>query len=143
MRPRANILVWAGFVTALLGAVTYVPVFSRFASTRDFPWVNLLLLAAAISLIAVGLRRAFRRPDLYRGKVIGSIFAVLTLSMIGLFGYVVFFLAKQLPAAGSAIQAGQSAPEFEMASSDGRRVRLAELLSGNRGVLLIFYRGYW
>jgi peroxiredoxin len=44
---------------------------------------------------------------------------------------------------------GQQAPEFSLSDTDGRAVSLSELLSTPvngrvpKGVVLVFYRGYW
>ncbi len=79
MRRRWNIPIWAGFAVVLLALFSYLPVFSLFPFTRDFPWVNLLLFLAGLCLLALGLNHAFREPKVYRGKVAGSILAVLSL----------------------------------------------------------------
>jgi peroxiredoxin len=58
--------------------------------------------------------------------------------------------ARDLPAASSAPQVGDKAPDFSLADVSGRSVALSELLSEPmrdsalpRAVVLIFYRGYW
>jgi peroxiredoxin len=54
-----------------------------------------------------------------------------------------------LPASKGAPQVGQKMPEFSLPDADGKQVSLNELLStpvdgqSPKGVLLIFYRGYW
>jgi peroxiredoxin len=54
-----------------------------------------------------------------------------------------------MPAARGAPRVGQKAPEFALSDTNGKTVTLAELLSTPikgkpaKGVLLIFYRGYW
>lgn len=143
VRRRWNIRIWAGFAIVLLAVVSYIPVFSLFPVTRDFPWVNLLLFVVGIGLLAAGLKRAFREPVLYRGKIVGSILAGLSLSMFGLFCFGVFFASKNIPSAGSALRVGQTAPDFTLASAEGKPVALSDLLKSNRAVALIFYRGYW
>ncbi len=55
--------------------------------------------------------------------------------------------------AASALEVGQKAPDFTLADTNGKTVSLSELLtrpiegkaasSNPKGVLLIFYRGYW
>jgi hypothetical protein len=65
------------------------------------------------------------------------------------FIFVVFVFGRQLPASAHAPQVGQKAPEFTLADSNGKSVRLAELISAPlngkapTGVLIVFYRGYW
>ena len=73
MKRRHNILLWAGFVMVLMAVGTYIPIFAVYAATRDIPWVNYLLFLAGGVLLVLGLRRAFGQPQLYRGKVLGSI----------------------------------------------------------------------
>lgn len=150
-----NWLLWAGFVLVLAGLLTYIPFFAQFPATRDFPWVNLLMLAAGAALLVVGLVRAFRKPDQYRGRIFGSALTLVSLLGIGMFCWGVFIEARHLPASAAAPRVGQKAPDFTLPDQDGRLVTLAELLSTPatpptapaavrpNGVLLIFYRGYW
>ena len=143
MRRRWNLRIWAGFALVLLALLTYLPVFTLFPATRDFPWVNLLLFVAGICLLGLGVKRAVREPTLYRGKITGSILAALSIAMLGLFCFGIFVASKEVPAANTALHVGQTAPDFTLASADGNPVALSDLLKQNRGVLLIFYRGYW
>jgi AhpC/TSA family len=143
LKPRWNILLWAGFAVVVLSVVSYVPVFALFPITRDVPWVNYLLFVAGGMLLAVGLKRAYRESDRYRGKISGPILSVLSVLIAGFFCFGVLYLTKQLPAASEAPRAGQPAPPFTLSSVDGKQVALTDLLKGHRGVVLIFYRGYW
>jgi hypothetical protein len=143
MRRRWNLRIWAGFAIVLLALVSYLPVFVLFPITRDFPWVNLLLFLAGIWLVAVGLKRAFREPQLYRGKIAGSIVAVLSLAILGLFCFGIFFASRNVPPPDTALRVAQTAPDFTLANAEDKPVALSDLLKHNRGVLLIFYRGYW
>ena len=117
--------------------------FAPFPITRDVPWVNYLLFVVGGVLLAVGLKRAYREPDRYRGKISGPILSVLSLFIAGFFVVGVLYLTKQLPASSGAPQVGQPAPQFTLANIDGKQTALADLLKGHRGVILIFYRGYW
>jgi hypothetical protein len=132
-----------GFAVVLLAFISYIPVFSLFPMTRDFPWVNLLLFLVGIVLLVVGLRRAVREQTLYRGKVTGSILTALSIGMLGLFCFIVFVASKQMPGTESAIRVGQTAPDFTLTNADGKPVAFSDLLKTNRAVALIFYRGYW
>ena len=89
MKRSWNWNVWAGFLFVIAGLVTY-PFFVLFPVTRDVPWANLLLFCIGGVLLSLGLTRAFRQPELYRGKIFGPIFAGLSLLVLGLFAYGVF-----------------------------------------------------
>ena len=138
-----------GFLFVIAGLVSY-PFFVLFPLTRDFPWANLLLFCTGGVLLALGLNRAFRHPELHRGKIFGPIFAGLSLLMFGLFAYGAFYEVRQLPTSTAAPRVGQPAPEFTQPDRDGKPVALADLLksppeggTSASGTLLIFYRGHW
>lgn len=86
-------------------------------------------------------------------KIVTSILATLSVVVLGLFVFAAFVASRWLPAAHGAPQIGQKAPDFTLADTNGKRVSLSELLTtpingkaasvSPRGVLLIFYRGYW
>jgi hypothetical protein len=143
LKRRWNIWLWAGFAVVVLSVVSYVPVFALFPITRDIPWMNYLLFVVGGVLLAVGLKRAYREPDRYRGKISGPILSVLSLLIAGFFVVGVLYLTKQIPASPDAPRAGQPAPPFTLSSADGKQVALSDLLKGHRAVVLIFYRGYW
>jgi peroxiredoxin len=54
-----------------------------------------------------------------------------------------FVFARRVPASPGAPREGTAAPYFTLADSGGRTVTLSRVLKANRGVLLVFYRGYW
>lgn len=148
--PRSrNLLPLAGFLVCGIALVSYFLFFTRFPVTRDVPWASWLLFAFGLALLGVGLVRAFRSPERYRGRVAGPIFGVLSLALLGFFLFFTLVASRQLPASASAPKPGQTAPDFTLPDSQGRPVRLAELLGPADGrapgswVLLIFYRGYW
>lgn len=143
MKRHHNILLWAGFVVVLLAVGTYLPIFAVYAATRDVPWVNYLLFVAGGVLLALGLRRAFGQPDIYRGKVLGTILASLSFLLFAFFCAGILYFAKAIPASETAVRVGQSAPDFTLANWDGKQVSLSDAVKNNRAVVLIFYRGYW
>jgi hypothetical protein len=152
MRRRLNWQLWAGFLLSLIAFFSFFFVFVRFPVTRDFPWANLLLFAGAAVFLIVGLRRAFGQPTLYRGKIFGPILAALSLAVFGLFFHAVFIAARQLPSAKDAPKVGEKAADFTLLDTSAKPVSLQELLSAPipgsagqepKGVLLVFYRGYW
>lgn len=155
MKRSWNAWLWLGFLVVWAGLLTYIPIFARFPITRDFPWVNLLLAAAGLALLGLGLHRAFGRPAGYRGRVFGPILAVLAVAGTALFCWGTIYNARQLPASAGAPRVGQKAPDFTLSDQDGKPVSLVDLLSQTSssateparvkpgGALLIFYRGYW
>jgi hypothetical protein len=150
MKTRSfNWLVWAGFLLSLVAFVSYFFVFVRFPVTRDFPWASLLLFGVAAALLLVGLRRAFAPERRLKSKVAGLVAATLSVVIFGFFVFTTFVMARWLPAAQGAPQVGRKAPEFTLPDTEGRPVSLSELLStpvngrAPKGVLLVFYRGYW
>jgi hypothetical protein len=86
MKRQWNWTIWVGSVVAVAGLFSY-GFFVRFPITRDFPWANLLLFGIGGALLIVGLFRAFGRPQLYRGKIFGSILTAIALFLFGLFSY--------------------------------------------------------
>lgn len=146
---RRNGLVWLGFLVCLFAFLSYVPIFAKYPVTRDIPWVNLLLFAVGLIVLFVGWRRAISSPAVYRGKVSGAILGILSLVALIFFCFGTFYFSKQLPASTQAPRVGQKAPDFTLTDSTGAKVMLASLLavptSGRpaKGVLLVFYRGYW
>ena len=143
MKKRLNWPIWTGFLLVLFGVFSYEPLFIRFPATRDVPWVNLLVFVIAASLLGAGVYRAYAQPDRYRGKISGPILAGLSVLGIGLFCVAIFFAARSLPKADSALRVGQQAPDFTLADTDGKPITLSQLRQNNRAVLLIFYRGHW
>lgn len=152
---------WIGFALAVIGFVSYPLFFARFPITRDFPWANLALMALALFLVGAGIVRAFRQPDLYRGKISGSILGVLTILLVGAFLADIFYATKLIPASHGAPKVGEMAPDFTLPDSQGNPVTLSSLLNSpfapngssspaagmesakTAGSVLIFYRGYW
>ncbi len=147
--PRFNWPIWAGFLLSITALFTYPFVFVRWPVTRDFPWANLVLFGIALVLLFVGVRRAFA-PDRRRlSKIMAPIVATVSVLVLGLFLFTLFVASRWLPAAHGAPQVGQKAPDFSLADTSGKSVSLEELRSAPingkspRGVLLVFYRGYW
>ena len=148
---RFNWPIWAGFLLSLIAFLSYFLVFVWFPVTRDFPWANLLLFALATALLLAGLRRAFAadrsRPRL--SKITGAILTTLSVAIFGFFIFATFIMAKRLPPSNSAPQISQQAPAFTLSDANGKPVSLSELLASPingkapKGVLLVFYRGYW
>jgi len=97
------------------------------------------------ALIIRGLSRAFREPQRYRGRIGGSIAAVLAIGFIGFFLDATFVGARKVPASKDAPQVGSRAPDFTLPDQDGNPVTLSRVLAESKpaAVVLIFYRGFW
>lgn len=144
-----NWQIWAGFLLCIVAFLSYSFFFVNFPVTRDFPWANLVLFGIAIVLLFFGIRRSFAPGRSLVSKIIGPILATLSVLVFTFFIVSIFVLARDLPASAGAPKVGQKAPEFSLVDSNGKEVSLAELLTtpvngkAPKGVLLIFYRGYW
>ena len=143
MRRRRNILSWAGFAIVLVALVSYIPFFALFPATRDIPWANYLLFLIGGALLAAGVRRAFHEPGRYQGKISGSTLAALSVLLFAFFVASVTYFSKEIPSASTALRASQKAPPFVLVDATGKQVSSAGLLNGHRGLVLVFYRGYW
>jgi AhpC/TSA family len=150
MKTRSlNWPVWAGLLLSVVAFFSYFFVFVRFPITRDFPWASLLLFGVAAALLLVGVRRAFAPERRLGSKVAGLAAATLAVAVFGFFVFTTFIMSRWMPAAQGAPQIGQKAPDFSLSDTDGKPVSLSELLStpvngkAPKGVLLVFYRGYW
>jgi hypothetical protein len=161
---RRNGALWAGSVVTLLAVFSNFLYFMNAPGQASFPWLNLSLPALGLVFFLVGLKRAFGkpmmsrgsvslfgRPEVYRGKVSGSILTVISVLLLGISVWG-FFQARAVPTSGGAPRVGQKAPEFTLTNTGGQDVSLAQLLSTPidaasgtppKAVLLVFYRGYW
>lgn len=146
-----NWRLWAGFGLSVVSLACYVLFVNE---TRAVFWPALLLFVVAAMLLVSGLKRRSREPDLYRGKIAGPALTTFSVLILGLFGFVAYEVSKTFPDAKNAPQIGQRAPDFSLADVNGKDFTLAELLStpitnsgsparSTKGVLVVFYRGYW
>jgi len=148
---RINWPLWAGFLLTLLAAFSYFAFFVKFPVTRDFPWANLLLFLLAAVLVVMGIRRGFARAGAHptRSKIVTSIVTTLSALVFAFFIFAIFIAARWLPASTGAPHVGQKVPEFALPDPNGRQISLHQLLSepidgkAPKGVLLVFYRGWW
>ena len=133
----------------LFAFFSYSFLFIEWPITRDFPWVNLILFAIAMVLLFLGLRRAFKPDKRIVAKIFSSLAGALGLLLLAGFLFLFFVEGRRLPASAAAPQVGQKAPDFTLTDPNNKLVTLAQLLSEPinnkpvKGVLLIFYRGYW
>lgn len=146
-----NWRLWAGFALSVGALAGYVLLVN---ATRAVFWPALLLFAVAAVLLFAGLRLRSREPELYGGKIAGYVLTTLSVLILGLFGFVVHQVSKVFPEAKNAPQIGHRAPVFSLIDANGRNFALAQLLStpitnsasgarATKGVLVVFYRGYW
>jgi hypothetical protein len=146
-----NWRLWAGFGLSMAGLAGYIFWLNE---SRAVFWPALLLFVAAAVLLFSGLKRRSREPQLYPGKIAGYVLTTASVLIFGLFGLVGYQVSKFFPDAKNAPQIGQRAPDFSLVDADGKNFTLAQLLStpitnadsaarATKGVLVVFYRGYW
>ncbi|HET6890033.1 MAG TPA: hypothetical protein VFH31_02935 [Pyrinomonadaceae bacterium] len=146
---KINWQIWAGFVLSLVAGLSYPLVFVRWPVTREFPWANLVLFAIAFVLLFLGLLRAFKPDKRIVSKIFSSLAAAFGVLLLAGLLFLIYVMGSWLPTSAAAPQVGQKAPDFTLTDSNNKPVTLAQLLTEPfnnrppRGVLLIFYRGYW
>jgi hypothetical protein len=146
---RINWQIWAGFLLSLVAGFSYPFLLSDWEITRDYAWANLILFAIAMVLLFLGLRRAFKPDKRMVSKIFSSLAAALGVLLFAALLFLVFVAFRWLPESAGAPQVGQKAPDFTLTDTNNKPVTLAQLLTEPvnnkppRGVLLIFYRGYW
>ena len=157
-KPKFNWPIWLGFILSVFAFLSYPLIFVNWAMTRDFPWANIALFVVAAFLLFAGIRRGFA-PDRRRlSKIFAALVTVLSVLVLGLFIFMAFIGSRWLPASTGAPQVSQKAPGFTLNDTNNKPISLTELLSqpiesvppavaggshATKGVLLIFYRGYW
>jgi hypothetical protein len=146
---RLNWQIWTGFLLSLVAAFTYPFLFVTWAITREFPWANLVLFAIAFVLLFFGVRRAFKPDKRIVSKIFSSLAAAFGVLLLGMLLFVIYVMGAWLPPSTGAPEVGQKAPGFTLNDPNNKPVTLAQLLTepvnnqAPKGVLLIFYRGYW
>jgi hypothetical protein len=154
MKTRGfNWQLWLGFALCVFAFLSYPFIFAQWPATRDFPWANIPLFIIAAVLLFIGLRRAFARERGVLSKIAGAGVGILSVLVLTGFIMVAFVSSTWMPSAAGAPQVGAKAPDLMLKDTTGRQVSLSELRTAPiqtasgpvtpRGVLLIFYRGYW
>jgi hypothetical protein len=144
LRKLRNWRLWTGFTIGLAAVVVY---FLIYKEIRDVFWFSLALFVVAGVLLFSGMRRAFKQPERYRGKVAGSILVAASLILLAMFGVGSYLVSRSFPTARRAPQVGQAAPAFTLLDTAGKPVSLAQILStpmtgysggAPKGVLVVF-----
>jgi hypothetical protein len=135
-------------VLSVVGLFSYPFVFVRWPITRDVPWANFLIFALAAVLGVSAIRRGFAPPRRWVARIGALLAAGITLAALAMFINGVIIVPRRLPASAGAPRVGARAPDFTLSDTHQQPVALASLLAGPRpstvrGVLLIFYRGFW
>ena len=125
-----------------------VVLFVGSSAQSAMPALSLVFAVVAIIFLAIGLKRAFAQPPIYRGKIFTVVLTVIALFPVALTAFA-FVASRKLPSSTAAPQIGQKVPDFTLADTSGKLVSLDQLLSAPsrsqppKAILLIFYRGYW
>jgi hypothetical protein len=142
---------WLGFAAALAALLCNFAFFLNPPVRGALPWLSLVLAVVGLVLIALGAKRLFAQPRGIAARIFGTLVIAFTLLLSGasIFG---FFHARALPPSTDAPHVGEKAPDFTLPDTHGQRVSLTQLFAPSpgdgasaapRGVLLVFYRGYW
>lgn len=141
-KPAVNYLAWIGPIVTLVGAISYFVYFVQFADLRDFPWVNLPLVALGVILSVVGLWRAFSNAGYkFLSKAFASVGFLFSLGLGALFCFYIFGLSYQMPGVEGVSQVADAAPSFSLPDQDNKAVQLADFQGKN--LVITFYRGHW
>src|SRR5262249_58308553 len=109
---RFNWPIALGFLLCVVAFLSYPLLFIYWDVTRDFPWANLVLFAAAGVLLFVGLRRAFAPQRRWLGKTVATVLTLGGVLGLALFIFFVFFAARRLPASPRGAPGHQKAAAF-------------------------------
>jgi hypothetical protein len=143
MRPSRNWPALGGILLGVGGVVSYFALVlrhdPRLRWMLDIPLLNLALVVAGLLLSLVGVRQALRRRR--TGQLWAPLLALLNFGLAGAFGWYLFAFSYHLPPATGAPAVGTPAPDFELLDEHGSPVRLSSFRG--RGVVLLFYRGFW
>jgi hypothetical protein len=136
-----NHLIWIGPLITIAGCLTYFLIFARYPALRDFPWVNLPLVALGVVVSVVGLARALRGAGSSLGKILGSLGLATSLAFAALFGMYIFSWTYRIPGPTDVSLAIDTADVGPLLNHDGSEVRLSDFRG--KKVVLTFYRGHW
>ncbi len=138
---KRNHLIWIGLLVTFVSVVSYFEIFARFASLRDFPWVNLPLVLLGATLSALGMKSALASAATPRGRWLAGASVALSLLLAAFFVAYIFWITYLLPEPSDVALGLIQAPDFALTSNTGETVRLSDF--AGRRVVLVFYRGFW
>src|SRR6266478_9082316 len=75
--PRRYRVLWLGLLITVLGVLSNWLYFLALPGQEVFPWINVLVPAAGLVVLLVGVRRAFVSPQTSGGKILAPVFAIL------------------------------------------------------------------
>ncbi len=133
-------LAWFGLPLVLVGCLSYFLFFALFPITRDFPWLNLILIGIGLTFawrsFAIARETQRRGHSVWHGLLLtaSALFA-------GLFLFYVFYISYQIPQETATTKNLAASPEFALTAHDGSTVRLEDFRG--RYLILSFYRGHW
>ena len=132
-----NHFLWLGPVIAVPGMLSYFVFFNQWPALRDTAWLNILILAAALLISVLGLRRAAATGG---WRVFAGIASTLVSGASGAaLLFYVFSLSNQLPSAEGVTAEGERVPAVTLFSYDGKQIDVA----AQKSMILVFYRGFW
>ncbi len=137
MQAPRNRSLWLGPMLALFGFLSYYTIFYRWPALRDFPWVNLILLVAAVAVSWTGLGRA--RVGGGWKLVAGVAGLAWSLLLTGLLCFYCFYYSYGLPSGEVALAVGAPVPNLTLPDQLGRDIDISD----DQPTLLVFYRGHW
>ena len=138
MKRRFNWQLWSGFALSIVAFASYFAFFIRFPSHARLP------VAGADSLRDRDRAAGHRTAPRERRRPLAWIVTVLGIGIAAFFCFAVFIGAGNSPlgkrARGRREGAGLHPARHQPQAG---RARAASRGAGNKGVILIFYRGYW
>jgi hypothetical protein len=118
---------WLGLLFAVAAMLSNAAFFLGLPGPKLIAWLGVVLTIAAIVCAVIGVMRAFRKPQVYGGKVSSPILGVLSLLICGLVA-IAAVTSRALPSSAAAPQVGQKVPDFTLADTNGNKVSLDQLL---------------
>ena len=129
---------WIGLLLAVAAMLSNAGFFLGFPGHAT-AWLGVVLVIAAVVCAVIGVMRAFRQPQVYRGKVSSSILGVVSLLICGLVAFA-SISSRALPSSAAAPQVGQKVPDFTLADTSGNKVSLGSVAGQSRGICASTFR---